>query len=928
MDSPPLFRFVSDPADGSGTRIFNNLRIPNQLNGGDGSNEQQLPVPSRGGDYRSVVSNSHPPVEIGPHRDLPARVPSQERSTPLIYTPMSDTESGRSTIEQSANSSRQPRKIPSRREPSSAYQGSIYVPTTHNRKKSTYSIYTDSESGNDDYTASEIQRLEGQIQDLEAKLRQKNSSARQPPQSEPSRYQTLYRVGYEVRPNVHGTSSDEYSSPSDSDEPYRRGNNWYMYPEAPRRDRRNLKIFTDPPVLTHDRWGKASLRSSRRVDSLKSFLKSNPDISFVVFHDYNIVPEPGLDLPESSPGEVMGDRESNQPTPRARSIYPVSKELKKALELILENRQEYSSMFSQYWNTNELSAPYLFIYHSRQEIPKIKEELSKPAQDQLDNFLEYVMKEFGEEYDTVDSLLKRNEILPQYFHYLVKRGDILVENRNGEYTGYKAESWPTESIRRTPNSSILIKYGMPGNEYESPNESGVTHQWTLTGFTWGFDGSFFGRWKQLKIEMGQDESSLSNESGVVRNETNTAQLKGQPIANLAVFPLRYAPDHIQKILHHRGDVLWKCRVRQLVSYKVNEQDSIGNGMEGHYMIDMKTYQSLHRKDKTPDNTLPVFPRYPSPPKKLLSKAKMARIDPPGDDFKVLMPPKIKGYNFCRKQWHDLKVDQISDVVWQGDVFRTLEIDYEAKDLLQALVMTHVEMENSADCTAGKGSGLTILLHGGPGTGKTHTAESVAEIAKKPLYRVACGDLGTREDVVEQYLESALHLARLWGCVVLLDEADVFLEQLSLGDRERNELAAVFLRMLKAYDGIVILTTTRASKFNEAFRSEIQLALHFPALNAYQRSMIWRNLIKQLESQRIDASELWDHAEILGKENLNGRQIKQILTNACLYARWKKMPLTFYRIKDVIEVSGRLDSFLENGDGGELQDELASGEWIF
>lgn len=304
---------------------------------------------------------------------------------------------------------------------------------------------------------------------------------------------------------------------------------------------------------------------------------------------------------------------------------------------------------------------------------------------------------------------------------------------------------------------------------------------------------------------------------------------------------------------------------------------------------------------------------------------MARNNPPRDDFKVLMPPRIKGYSFCRKKWYDLKVDQISDVVWLGETFHRLEIDYEAKDLIRALVVNHLETENLADSTPEKGNGLTLLLHGGPGTGKTHTAESVAEIAKKPLYRVTCGDLGTYAEVVEQNLESALHLARLWGCVVLLDEADIFLEQTSLGDLERNALASVFLRMLKSYDGIVILTSSRISTFNEAFRSQIQLTLHYPTLNPYQRSMIWRNLIDQLvfSSDDLDISDLHEHTESLGNENLNGRQIINFLTNACRYARWKKVPLTYKHIKDVIEVSGRFSTFL----GKDNEDELAFDEWL-
>jgi AAA+ superfamily predicted ATPase len=103
------------------------------------------------------------------------------------------------------------------------------------------------------------------------------------------------------------------------------------------------------------------------------------------------------------------------------------------------------------------------------------------------------------------------------------------------------------------------------------------------------------------------------------------------------------------------------------------------------------------------------------------------------------------------------------------------------------VVNQIRSEAITDVIDRKGNGLIILLHGGPGTGKTFTAESVAELAEKPLYRVTCGDIGTKPEEVEKYLESVLYLGKIWGCVVLLDEADVFLEQRRLTDLERNAL---------------------------------------------------------------------------------------------------------------------------------------------
>lgn len=227
---------------------------------------------------------------------------------------------------------------------------------------------------------------------------------------------------------------------------------------------------------------------------------------------------------------------------------------------------------------------------------------------------------------------------------------------------------------------------------------------------------------------------------------------------------------------------------------------------------------------------------------------------------------------------------------------------------------------------GKGNGLILLLHGGPGTGKTLTAEGVAEIAEKPLYRVTCGDVGTKAEDVEKYLESVLYLGKIWGCVVLLDEADVFLEQRSLNDMARNALVSVFLRVLEYYEGILVLTSNRVGTFDEAFKSRIQLALHYPNLGPYQRLRIWENFLNRLESfgdeVKVDIADLRDHLEDLKEEKMNGRQIRNVITTARQYAEWKGSTLTYEHLRDVIEVSGRFDKYIDSLHGGFTQDELA------
>lgn len=132
----------------------------------------------------------------------------------------------------------------------------------------------------------------------------------------------------------------------------------------------------------------------------------------------------------------------------------------------------------------------------------------------------------------------------------------------------------------------------------------------------------------------------------------------------------------------------------------------------------------------------------------------------------------------------------------------MELPVGHKDVVQALVQTHFRRsirrgqtasneddEEQFDLVRDKGKGLIILLHGAPGVGKTSTAECVAEANNRPLLPITCGDLGITAQDVERKLEINFRLAQAWSCVLLLDEADVFLAQRTSSDLERNAVVS-------------------------------------------------------------------------------------------------------------------------------------------
>ncbi|KAM0388622.1 hypothetical protein ACHAQC_009659 [Fusarium culmorum] len=379
---------------------------------------------------------------------------------------------------------------------------------------------------------------------------------------------------------------------------------------------------------------------------------------------------------------------------------------------------------------------------------------------------------------------------------------------------------------------------------------------------WTFDGTF------RKVSK---ECSIKDITPTPADEMDEFN-----ITDLPLYPIEYAGSEIADALRKRGKMYWKCRFRNYVGLAQETSEEIQDSIGSRFMVDIATHKKLHRDATTRSQ------RQESPV--------------------------------------NLDVHFLRDVVWNTEAFDLLVVQEETKLLIQAVVTNQLRTTENADLIQGKGNGLFILLHGGPGTGKTLTAESVAEVARKPLYRVTCGDIGTKAEDVERYLNVVLHLGKTWGCVVLLDEADVFLEQRSLVNLERNALVSVFLRVLEYYDGILILTSNRVGIFDEAFKSRIQLNLRYKTLDGAQRKQIWKNFfirLRRLEQENgttggsygANVDEMMGKLDDLAEANLNGRQIRNAVSTARQLARYQKEPLSYKHLTAVINEAKKFDEYL-------------------
>lgn len=238
--------------------------------------------------------------------------------------------------------------------------------------------------------------------------------------------------------------------------------------------------------------------------------------------------------------------------------------------------------------------------------------------------------------------------------------------------------------------------------------------------------------------------------------------------------------------------------------------------------------------------------------------------------------------------------------------------------------------------------MIMLLSGPPGVGKTLTAESgtltsyirllgisnvllVAETMRTPLYMMSAGDLGLDSSQVESSLSNVLEMCTKWNAVLLLDEADVFLEQRSTHDLERNKLVSskfcyisyafgggekptdplqVFLRILEYYEGILFLTTNRVEDIDAAFQSRIHISLAYEGLSMSSRRHVWSNLLNATSSGSKKHAFSDKDLDELAVHSMNGREIKNVLKTAKLLANKRSMELGIEHVKTVLAIENR------------------------
>ena len=208
----------------------------------------------------------------------------------------------------------------------------------------------------------------------------------------------------------------------------------------------------------------------------------------------------------------------------------------------------------------------------------------------------------------------------------------------------------------------------------------------------------------------------------------------------------------------------------------------------------------------------------------------------------------------------------------------------------------------------KGRGICALFRGDSGTGKTLSAEIIANELGMTLYRVRIPAIISKYvGETEKNLEKCFREAAASGALLLFDEADsIFSKRTEVkdsNDRYSNMEVNLLLQEVERFEGVVILTTNLDAAIDDAFERRLNHKIDFPFPEPRYRSLIWKRMLPATAPLAKDID-----FEILGKDlELSGGCIKNSVVRAAYIAAERSVPIDM----DLLEAAG-LQEYREMG----------------
>ncbi len=181
------------------------------------------------------------------------------------------------------------------------------------------------------------------------------------------------------------------------------------------------------------------------------------------------------------------------------------------------------------------------------------------------------------------------------------------------------------------------------------------------------------------------------------------------------------------------------------------------------------------------------------------------------------------------------------------------------------------------------TGIAILLHGSPGTGKTETVFQSARETGREILKVDISDsksmwFGESEKIIKRiftdYRSYAADCERL--PILLFNEADSILSKRksngsSSVSQTENAMQGIILEELERFDGIFMATTNLVGNLDAAFDRRFLFKIEFRKPDQQARTRIWKLKIPSLTRRECES--------LAGRFEFSGGQIDNIARKA-------------------------------------------------
>jgi hypothetical protein len=296
--------------------------------------------------------------------------------------------------------------------------------------------------------------------------------------------------------------------------------------------------FLDIPRLFSGDNKASALRGTISITDVEEHLEDNEHISIVIYRTYDCeeyhesieegferlkLSDYGVRTVSAMRPYLFVLREDMAPaTCILEDMTLLSSDLKEALRNLenLDPRINYSSFRQDDWS---LKAPYLQLYHFRDLVKQATRRLTNIEElRHVKVLLRYIDEAFGDDYAEADHLFAQGLVSQKHHSKLFGPNETVVNMKDGQ---------PVASLSR----------GLPNTGQSTP---------TLYCEDWSFDGVFGRKGNTVVITWPSTSSEIL------------------PIVDLELFPLKYDLVGTKQKLLVRGQLLWKCRKRRYMSYRV------------------------------------------------------------------------------------------------------------------------------------------------------------------------------------------------------------------------------------------------------------------------------------------------------------------------------------------------------------------------